>query len=89
MTTDEESRPGGEIPERLERRTKSSYAQILRRPNRNATRDERRVALLKAMQPDRVLDFADYVRRVRARLDADLLDENPDQTAGARAWGLR
>ena len=52
-------------------------------------RDARRLALLQAMQPDRVLDFADYVRRVRARLDADLLDENPDQTAGARAWGLR
>lgn len=89
MTIDEESRPGGEIPERLERRTKSSYAQILRRPNRNATRDERRSALLRAMEPGRVICLEKYVRRVRARLDAQLLDENPDQTAGARAWGAR
>ncbi len=53
---------------------------------RNATRDERRVALLEAMQPDRVLDYAGYVRRVRSRLDAQLLEENPDQAAGAPAW---
>lgn len=89
MTTDEESRPGGEIPERLERRTKSSYAQILRRPNRNATRDERRIALLKAMQPDRVLDFAGHIRWVRARLEAERLLENPDQVELGRPWGSR
>lgn len=52
-------------------------------------RDERRFALLQAMQPDRVLDFAGYVRKVRARLDADLLLENPDQAELGRAWGSR
>jgi hypothetical protein len=41
------------------------------------------------MQPDRVLDFAGYVRKVRARLDADLLLENPDQAELGRAWGSR
>ncbi len=52
-------------------------------------RDARRFALRQAMEPDRVLNFADHVRRVRARLDAQLLEENPDQADLGRLWGSR
>lgn len=49
MKRDEESRPGGGIPERLKRESNACDSLILRRPHRSAPRDLRRLALAEAM----------------------------------------
>lgn len=49
MSSEQLRRPGGEIPERLERETNACDSLILRRGNRTAPRDQRREDLLRAM----------------------------------------
>lgn len=71
--------PGLIHPKRPTRSKDALQAHSTAPHHRNAPRDRRRAAL--------VLSFPAHVARLRARLDAELLDENPDQTAGARAWG--
>jgi len=56
---------------------------------KHSTRDQRRAALLSAMSGAPVLSFSDGLSRLRGRLDALLLAENPDQIREARAWGER
>ena len=49
VSSKQESRPGGGIPERLKRKNETCDSSILRRCHRNAPRDRRRLALAEAM----------------------------------------
>lgn len=49
MNGNEVGRPGGQSPERPERKRKSCDAFILRRSDRNSPRDLRRLELVRAM----------------------------------------
>jgi hypothetical protein len=72
---------GGSDPRRPAQRKKPDELDSTARGDRSATAPELGLAV--------VVSFPSHVARLRARLSADLLRENPDQGELERVWGDR